>query len=200
MSDQIRQNGRISPSSRSDDQARTRGSQLHEDIGTSENLESGAESNPSVVDIGTRLHLEGRRQANNLLKLQQEYEDKEYERTQASRFKNTAKMPISSSKKEDLFRSDESNTEEGGMLSLDFHERQKIHLRKIKLKHAQQLQKRDDEAKGWFRPKTLPKSEELLLERHPDRVFESPDDRIERLTQHHLMVRILDEFPLDVMT
>jgi hypothetical protein len=193
LSDKIRQNNRTSPSRLSDDQLVNQGvAQLNDVIETEESKDVGASSSPDLgaVDIGTRLHLDGRRQAKNLLKLQQEYEDFEYQRTQAGKFKPTTKIPISTTR-ENIRPLEETDVDkkEEGLLSLDFHERQKIHLRKIKLKHAKQLQQRDEESKTWFHPKTLPKSEEMLLEKHPDRVFESPDDRIERLTQHHLMVR-----------
>lgn len=143
------------------------------------------------IDIGTRLHLHGRRQAKHLLRLQQEYEDLEYQRIQASKFKPTSLTPTS-------FRDKISHEcgEQRDMQSLDFHERQKLYLHRIKSKHAKQIEQRDREAQSWFHPKLISKSEELLLERHPERVFETSEDRIHRLTEKHLQVSYDDVFML----
>lgn len=125
-------------------------------------------------DVVSRLQLEGIKQRRNKQKLIQNYENNEFYRIDQIKQKHKLKMNQQKAQFESLNQT--------------FDERQENYLMRLKTKKDKLMQQQYDIENDWFQPKckSSEKNIELLMEKHPDRFFESINERIERLTKQDI--------------
>jgi hypothetical protein len=127
------------------------------------------------LDVGTRLQLQGKLQAKHLQELQVKYETEQARKLEMSRYHNSNTQRS---------RPNSPTTTSLSSPQEEFHERQRHHVEKVKQKHERYHQAQETEYQHLFQPKILHKSKALVKEKYPERIFESINERVERLTFH----------------